>query len=119
MADRPEKFPDWALDNVVDPVSFQNNVVEPPDARKLSGWTRFEVPPRQWFNWLFRITTLWIRYLDSRVSKADAFTVATLPSASARGAGAMIYVSNETGGAVLAFSDGTDWRRTTDRNIVS
>jgi hypothetical protein len=31
----------------------------------------------------------------------------------------MIYVSDETGGAVMAFSDGTNWRRVTDRQIVS
>ncbi len=45
------------------------------------------------------------------------FTVASLPSAS--DAGCVIYVSDETGGAVLAFSDGTNWRRVTDRAIVS
>lgn len=33
--------------------------------------------------------------------------------------GAQIYVSDETGGAVPAFSDGTNWRRVTDRAIVS
>jgi hypothetical protein len=33
--------------------------------------------------------------------------------------GAMVYVSNESGGAVVAFSDGTNWRRVTDRAIVS
>jgi hypothetical protein len=31
----------------------------------------------------------------------------------------IIYVSNEAGGAVPAFSDGTNWRRVTDRAIVS
>lgn len=46
-----------------------------------------------------------------------SFTVATLPSASP--AGKMIYVSNESGGAVPAFSDNTNWRRVTDRAIVS
>lgn len=46
-----------------------------------------------------------------------SYTVSTLPSASI--AGAMIYVSNESGGAVPAFSDGTNWRRVTDRAIVS
>lgn len=30
-----------------------------------------------------------------------------------------IYVSNEFGGAVPAFSDGTNWRRCTDRAIIS
>lgn len=51
--------------------------------------------------------------------KHRSFTVATVPSASSAGAGTMIYVSNESGGAVPAFSDGTNWRRVTDRAIIS
>lgn len=51
--------------------------------------------------------------------KPASYTVATVPSASTHGAGAVIYVSNESGGAVSAFSDGTNWRRVTDRAIVS
>jgi hypothetical protein len=47
-----------------------------------------------------------------------SYTVATLPSAAAYARG-WLYVSDETGGAVPAFSDGTNWRRCTDRNIVS
>jgi len=43
-------------------------------------------------------------------------TVAGLPAATA---GKVLYVSNESGGAVLAFADGTNWRRVTDRAIVS
>ena len=35
------------------------------------------------------------------------------------GAGALIYVWDDAGGAVLAFSDGTDWRRVTDRAVIS
>jgi len=34
-------------------------------------------------------------------------------------AGQMIYVIDDTGGAVPAFSDGDDWRRVTDRAVVS
>ena len=51
--------------------------------------------------------------------RPKSYTVATLPSAISNGAGAIIYVSDETGGAVLAFSDGTDWRRVTDRAVAS
>jgi hypothetical protein len=51
--------------------------------------------------------------------RVQSYTVAGVPSASASGAGAMIYVSNESGGAVIAFSDGTNWRRVTDRAIIS
>lgn len=43
--------------------------------------------------------------------------VANLPDAT-KGIG-VIFVPDETGGSVLAFSDGTNWRRCTDRNIVS
>jgi hypothetical protein len=52
-------------------------------------------------------------------AKVPNTTVAGLPSAANAGAGAIIYVSNETGGATLAFSDGTNWRRVTDRAVVS
>lgn len=46
------------------------------------------------------------------------YTVGTLPSAVTYARG-IIYVSDETGGATLAFSDGTDWRRVQDRAVVS
>ena len=46
------------------------------------------------------------------------YTVATLPSAVTYPRG-VIYVSDEAGGATLAFSEGTDWRRVQDRAVVS
>lgn len=46
-----------------------------------------------------------------------SYLVVGLPSANP--AGQVAYVSNEAGGPVLAFSDGTNWRRVTDRAIVS
>jgi len=52
-------------------------------------------------------------------AKVGSYTVAGVPSASTAGAGSIIYVSDETGGAVLAFSDGTDWRRVTDRAVIA
>lgn len=40
------------------------------------------------------------------------YAVATAPSASTAGAGTLIYVSDgAAGSAILAFSDGTDWKR--------
>ncbi len=47
-----------------------------------------------------------------------SYEVATVPTASSW-TGSSILVTNETGGSVLAFSDGTNWRRVTDRAIVS
>lgn len=60
-----------------------------------------------------------VMHHDGRVNRFLSFTVATVPSASTSGSGATIYVSNESGGAVLAFSDGTNWRRVTDRAVIS
>lgn len=45
------------------------------------------------------------------------YTVSTLPDVSLPSR--WIYVSDETGGAVPAFNDGTNWRRATDRAVVS
>lgn len=47
-----------------------------------------------------------------------SFEVASVPDA-ADYEGAMVFVTDETGGAVPAFSDGTDWRRVTDRAVIS
>ena len=52
------------------------------------------------------------------VMKLLSSTVVGVPSAS-KNIGTLIYVSNETGGATVAFSDGTNWRRSQDRNIIS
>jgi len=46
------------------------------------------------------------------------YVVADLPDATLW-VRSIVYVSDETGGAVPAFSDGTNWRRVTDRAIVS
>lgn len=46
------------------------------------------------------------------------YLVADVPPAADFTAG-IIYVSNETGGATVAFSDGTNWRRVQDRVVVS
>lgn len=55
---------------------------------------------------------------DSLLFQAKSYTVVGLPAAATYPRG-VIYVSNESGGAVLAFSDGTNWRRVTDRAVVS
>jgi Protein of unknown function (DUF2793) len=44
---------------------------------------------------------------------------AALPPPATAGSGAILYVPDESGGAVLAFSDGAAWRRVTDRATVS
>jgi len=69
----------------------------------------------------------WVRQVTETlrgVSDTQAYTVATLPPASdfdpeVNGFASYVYVSDESGGAQMAFSDGTNWRRFTDRAIVS
>lgn len=48
----------------------------------------------------------------------QSYTVAGLPSAASYTA-CIAYCTNETDGAVPVFSDGTNWRRVTDRAIAS
>lgn len=64
--------------------------------------------------------------LEARVSTLETATPNAFPSyivagvpAAAGHAGKTILVTDEAGGAVLAFSDGTAWRRVTDRAVIS
>ena len=52
------------------------------------------------------------------IFQAPTYTVSTLPAAATYPRG-VIYVSDETSGATLAFSDGSVWRRVQDRAQVS
>jgi hypothetical protein len=49
----------------------------------------------------------------------NSYTVAQLPTGKNVTAGTVVFCSNETGGAVPVFHDGTNWRRVTDRAIAS
>ena len=51
--------------------------------------------------------------------RVGSYAKAALPSAATLGAGSMIYVSDDTAGATLAFSDGSVWRRSHDRQPVA
>lgn len=78
-------------------------------------------PPAGQPQWMFSLFRRIGRVLDgpqSRPFRLASYTVATLPAAVDWPAG-LIYVSDEAGGAVPAYSDGTDWRRCTDRAVVS
>ena len=49
--------------------------------------------------------------------RVKSYTVTGLPAATATGQ--VAFVSDEVGGATLAFSDGSNWRRVADRAVVS
>lgn len=46
-------------------------------------------------------------------------TVGELPSSEGASTGETVYVTDEVGGSVQAVFDGTNWRRSTDRAVVS
>lgn len=53
-------------------------------------------------------------------AKLPTYTVATAPSASDAGAGTVIYTTDgAAGSAILAFSDGTDWKRSDTGATIS
>lgn len=58
------------------------------------------------------------RFFNAKQPDLTAYTVATLPDPTLV-PGRMIFVTDEAGGSVPAFSDGTNWRRVTDRAVVS
>ncbi len=73
-----------------------------------------------WPIWLKWFASLYQAVISPRV---PAYTVATLPDPASLGDNTrfstLVYVSDETGGAVLAYTDGSAWRRVTDRAVVS
>lgn len=65
------------------------------------------------------VTPIWAKWFDSIFRQAyvvPSYAKADLPTGEQ---GQLVFVTNEVGGAVLAFNDGTNWRRVTDRAIVS
>ncbi len=56
--------------------------------------------------------------LALNTGKLNEYTVATVPTAS-KCTGCLIAVTDEVGGYTTAFSDGTNWRRSQDRVIIS
>ncbi len=56
---------------------------------------------------------------DRMPTPHDSYTVAEANSLSYLNTGDMIFVSNESGGATMAFYDGSNWRRIQDRAVIS
>lgn len=87
--------------------------INPPPQTPLTDALQKWMIWRNWFNALYKAVSS---------PRIPAYTVGTLPDADEYASAdftTLVYVTDETGGAVLAFSDGTDWRRVTDRAVVS
>lgn len=75
-----------------------------------------DAPP--WAHELARRVELEIREQAMQPVFLPVFTAVDLPL-SGTNSNRLIYISDESGGAVPAFSDGVNWRRCTDRAVVS
>lgn len=90
MVSKPSKLPKWAENDLVDSISGENNVIEPPAEKQNTGWARLEYPPRNWFNWLARYTYRWLNWFKQQEEQA----VVT------NGAGALLF---PTEGALITL----------------
>lgn len=72
---------------------------------------------QRWTDWGRALIETLRRPQEITAVQLPRYSVSALPSAAQDGL--FIYVIDEFGGAVPAFSDGTDWRRVTDRQVVS
>ena len=64
----------------------------------------------KWHHYIFRSSDFNCWFIGDIV--VPTYTVANAPSASDAGAGTVVFVSNgAAGAAILAFSDGTNWKR--------
>ena len=89
-----------------------------------TNWRRLRPPKWQQdepVNVYLNNVELWARQVYERITgiqELQTYTVANLPDASELEAH-ILYISDESGGATLAFSDGVNWRRVQDRVVVS
>lgn len=82
MAVKPTTVPEYARNDVVDPDSGVNNVVEPSEAKKdLGHGPQGEYPPRQYQNWFMRWVGRWLSLVNSRHAQFFVATGATSGSA--------------------------------------
>lgn len=58
MAYKPDWTTYWGDD--IDPEDIET----PPMAKAEAGWSQYEKPPYQWFNYLFALIELWLKFLE-------------------------------------------------------
>ena len=69
---------------------------------------------QSWVGWFEKLQS----FFSTEPMPLPAFTVATLPTA-ANFTGYIVFVSDESGGAQPAWSDGANWKRFSDGATVS
>lgn len=126
MTNRPTEYPDWAL------IKEKRTAIDPETGKTAEGWSRSEIPIKQKdygfdplegveranLNQILYVNGQFVRYLDERCNKPEIYTNMVKPTASSRGAGSIIYISDIDVGGCIVFSDGNNWRKIKDNNIV-
>ncbi|MET3414824.1 hypothetical protein [Methylobacterium sp. 1030] len=85
----------------------------PPIKEVIAGQSGFA--PNVWARWFQFVSNA----VNGRAPvQLQGFAKADVPDP-ARWEGSLIFVTDDVGGAVPAFSDGTNWRRVTDRAVIS
>lgn len=80
--------------------------------------TDSQITPSSEYNLFFDNVDFSLNQLLGDSLKLTSYTVATVPDVAANLSG-LIFVSDESGGPVPAWSDGTDWRRFSDGAVIS
>jgi len=71
--------------------------------------------------WATRLTqdvVQWVEHLRRGPQTLSIYSKASLPDAT-KFRGGQIQINDDVGGETPAFSDGTNWRRYADRNVIS
>lgn len=126
---KPDEYPDWAAEDIVDVTSGQPNVDYPSSSELQYGFTLNEKPDRQPVNFLFRHTGLWIRYLSyfatninwirpSALGNAFATPSDTRSDVAAISEYSVAHTSNASSLSLMKYDfDGEDW--SLDGNVLN
>lgn len=101
MAIKPTKYPTWAQNDELDPITLAANKVEPTEEWKGSGQKRRQPIPRPYMNYQFDLLSRWIEWIDEQVTGAPS---ATLEAAWPIGS---VYYSTSLANPAIAFGFGT------------
>lgn len=70
MAIKPSVKPRFATSDLNNGPLGGPNILEPSEAKKDQGWLAGEKPPREYFNWMHRLTYQWIDWLDETATNS-------------------------------------------------
>jgi hypothetical protein len=61
----------WAVNDIIDPVSLQANKIEPPTTKKNNGWVYQEEPPFNWHNYWMNLVYQYVDWIVTEPIEGD------------------------------------------------